>query len=91
MIGAEEQRRFLAVPLCGRRVVARLEAIGVERLEDLRGRDPWDLLDEVNLAAGRPVWRPPMAVRALTNLVRAAAPPHSTDPEAASTAAAGKE
>ena len=72
MIGAEERRRFLAVPLCGSRVVARLEAIGVGRLEDLRGRDSLDLMEEVNLAAGHPVWRPPIALRALENLVRAA-------------------
>lgn len=72
MINADERRRFLAVPLCGQRVVARLEAIGLERLEDLRGRDPWDLMEDVNLAAGHPIWRPPMATLALENLVRAA-------------------
>ena len=72
MIDAAEQRRFLEIPLCGRRVVARLDAIGVERLDDLRGRDPWDLLDEVNLAAGHPIWQPPIAILALANLVRAA-------------------
>ncbi len=72
MIDTAERRRFLAVPLCGPRVVARLEAIGVERLDDLRGRDPWDLLESVNLAAGHPIWQPPMAILALENLVQAA-------------------
>ena len=61
-----------AVRLCGPRVVARLESIGVERLADLRGRDPYEVMTEVNLEAGRPIWRPPMAIRALENLVEAA-------------------
>ena len=73
MIAAEERKKMRAVPLCGPRVVARLESIGVERLADLRDRDPYDLMQEVNIEAGRPIWRPPMATRALENLVRAAA------------------
>jgi hypothetical protein len=71
-IGADERTRMLAVPLCGERVLARLESIGVRRLADLRGRDPWELMHEINLEAGRPIWRPPIAVRALQNLVDAA-------------------
>ena len=63
---------MLAVHLCGERVLMRLESIGVERLADLRGRDPWDLMHEINLEAGRPIWRPPLAVAALQNLVDAA-------------------
>ena len=69
MTATGERERLLAVPLCGTRVVARLESIGVERLEDLTGRDPWDVMHEVNLAAGRPIWRPPTAVLALQNLI----------------------
>jgi hypothetical protein len=61
-----------AVPLCGPRVVSRLESIGVERLADLRDLDPCDLMEEANIEAGRPIWRPPMAIRALENLVEAA-------------------
>ena len=61
-----------AVPLCGPRVVARLESIGVERLADLRDRDPYDVMQEVNIEAGRLIWRPPMATRALGKLVEAA-------------------
>ena len=72
MIAEAERKRMRAVPLCGPRVVARLESIGVERLADLRGRDPYDLMQEVNIEAGHPIWRPPMATRALENLVEAA-------------------
>ena len=63
---------MLGVPLCGPRVVERLASIGVRRMSDLRGRDPWELMDEINFAAGRPIWRPPMAIAALQNLVDAA-------------------
>jgi hypothetical protein len=71
-IGADERTRMLAVPLCGERVLTRLESIGVRRLTDLRGRDPWELMHEINLEAGRPIWRPPIAVQALQHLVDAA-------------------
>lgn len=60
------------VPLCGPRVVGRLEAIGVRRLTDLVGEDPFDLMEQVNLAAGYPIWQPPMATRALENLIAVA-------------------
>jgi hypothetical protein len=73
MISAVERSRMLAVTLCGSRVIQRLEATGVRRLTDLRGRDPYEVLTEVNLAAGRPIWRPPMAIWALENLIAAAA------------------
>ncbi len=73
MIDASERRKLLAVPLCGDRVVARLEALGVVALGDLRGRDPYTVMDEVNERAGRAIWRPPLAVAALTNLIEAAA------------------
>jgi hypothetical protein len=75
VIPADERRRMLEVPLCGARVVERLESIGVRTLDDLRGRDPYDLVHEINLQAGRTIWRPPMAVLALQNLVEAAAAP----------------
>jgi hypothetical protein len=65
VIAKRERKKMSAVPLCGPRVVARLESIGVERLGDLAGRDPYDLMEEVNIEAGRPIWRPPMAIRAL--------------------------
>jgi hypothetical protein len=63
---------MLAVPLCGARVLRRLESIGIERLGDLRGRDRWEVMHEINLRAGRVIWRPPLAVQALQNLVDAA-------------------
>jgi hypothetical protein len=72
MIDGAERDKMLAVHLCGERVVMRLESIGVRRLGDLAGRDPWELMDEVNLEAGRPIWHAPLAVRALAGLVEAA-------------------
>ena len=69
---AEERRKFLGVHLCGERVVGRLESIGVERLMDLAGRDPWKLMHEINLQAGREIWHAPLAVQALQNVVDAA-------------------
>lgn len=58
--------------LCGERVLMRLESIGVARLADLRGRDAWELMHEINLEAGRPIWRAPLALAALQNLIDAA-------------------
>jgi hypothetical protein len=71
MIADAEREKMLAVHMCGRRVVERLASIGVRRLADLRGREPWDLMHEINLEAGRPIWQPPMAITALQNLVDA--------------------
>ncbi len=72
MIYATERKKMLAVRLCGRRVIERLESIGVHCLADLAGHDPWRVLDEVNLVAGRTIWRPPLAIVALQNLIDAA-------------------
>ena len=77
MTRADARAELLAVPLCGPRVVERLESIGVTCLRDLRHEDPYDLMVRVNLAAGRPIWHPPMAIRALENLVDAANEPPS--------------
>jgi hypothetical protein len=63
---------MLAVPLCGGRVIRRLDSIGVRRLSDLAGRDPSQLMEEINFEAGRPIWRAPIALQALQNLVTAA-------------------
>ena len=73
MIGEPHRSRMLVVPLCGERVLMRLESIGIETLDDVKGRDPWELMHEINLQAGRAIWRPPLAVQALQNLVDAAA------------------
>jgi hypothetical protein len=80
MIRAAERDKMLAVRLCGERVLLRLESIGVERLADLRGRDPWDVMHEINLEAGRPIWHAPMAIAALQNLVGAAEREGTTPP-----------
>ncbi len=72
MISPEERQRMLAVELCGPRVVMRLERIGIRRLGDLAGGDPWELMHRVNAEVGRPIWHPPVAIRALTNLIEAA-------------------
>ena len=60
---------MLAVPLCGDRVIMRIESVGARTLVDLEGRDPWELMHQVNLPAGRTIWRPPLAILALQNLV----------------------
>jgi len=67
-----ERVRMQKVDLCGERVVERLESIGVTRLSQLAGRDPWNVMHEINLQAGRVIWRPPLAVMALQNLIAAA-------------------
>ena len=76
MITEPDRTRMLEIPLCGPRVLQRLESIGIYRLRDLRGRDPWELMHEINLQAGRPIWRAPLAVQALQNLVDAAEQTH---------------
>lgn len=80
MIADAEGEKMLAVNMCGGRVVERLASIGVRRLADLRGRDPLDLIHEVNLEAGRPIWRPPMAIIALQNLIDASEREATNDP-----------
>ena len=72
MISPTERQQMLAVPLCGPRVISRLEAIGIRSLRELADRDPDELVFAVNLAAGRPIWRPPIAHRSMENLVTAA-------------------
>ena len=74
MIAERERAKMRRVPLCGERVVERLESVGVSCLADLAGRDAWELMHEVNLQAGRAIWRAPLAVMALQNLIDAAEP-----------------
>lgn len=71
-----ERDKLLRVPLCGERVIERLKSIGIERLADLKGKNPYLLMHEINLVAGRSIWRPPMAIIALTNLIKAAEGEH---------------
>jgi len=67
-----EREKMLAVRLCGPRVIARLQSIGITKLRDLTERDPYQLVHEINIAAGRPIWHPPIATQAMTNLIAAA-------------------
>ena len=67
-----DERAMRVVPLCGRRVIERLRSIGITRLSDLAGMNPQVLMHQVNLAAGKVIWRPPMAIMALSNLISAA-------------------
>jgi hypothetical protein len=62
---------MLAVRLCGPRVIARLEAIGITKLEELADRDPHQLVHQGNVAGG-PIWHPPMATHAMSNLIDSA-------------------
>lgn len=71
-ISASKREKILAVRLCGPRVISRLRSIGITQLRDLAGRDPYQLVHEINMAAGRPIWHPPMATQAMTNLIAAA-------------------
>jgi hypothetical protein len=71
-IPARKREKMLAVRLCGPRVIARLESIGITQLRDLAERDSYQLVHEVNMAAGTPIWHPPIATQAMTNLIAAA-------------------
>ena len=71
-IPESERAKMRAVDLCGERVLERLEEIGVTCLADLRGADPEELVQRVNVAAGYPIWRHPRAVQAMANLIAAA-------------------
>jgi hypothetical protein len=68
-IPASERAKMLAVRLCGPRVIERLESIGITQLPDLADRDPYQLVHEINMAAGRPIWHRPIATQAMTNLI----------------------
>jgi hypothetical protein len=71
-IPVSERHKMLAVRCCGPRVIPRLESIGITKLRDLADRDPYQLVHEVNVAAGRPLWHTPMATQAMANLIAAA-------------------
>jgi len=72
VISEVERKNMRAVHLCGERVIRRLDAIGVTSLADLAGRDPWEVMHEINLQAGRVIWHAPLAIVALQNLIAAA-------------------
>jgi hypothetical protein len=68
----EHEKAMREVPLCGSQVVKRLRSIGILRLSDLQNKNPHLLMHQVNHAAGKIIWRPPMAIYALRNLIAAA-------------------
>ena len=79
----DKRRAMLAVRFCGPRVISRLESIGISQLADLADRDPYQLVHEINIIAGRPIWQPPIATQAMANLIAAAqreAPPTPAAP-----------
>lgn len=53
LIPEEDRPRMLAVALCGPRVLWRLQSIGIRRFSDLSGKDPFDLMGQINIEAGR--------------------------------------
>ena len=63
-----EKARLMCAPSIGPRMVAHLESIGIERLEDLAGADPHDLALRINAELGRRHINA-TGVRALTNAV----------------------
>jgi hypothetical protein len=67
-----EREKMRRVHLCGERVLARLESIGMTRLADLASRDTWHVMHEINLQAGRVIGRPPLAIAARQNPIDAA-------------------
>jgi hypothetical protein len=77
-ISASEREKMLAVRPCGPRVITRLQSIGIMRLRDLADRDPNQLVHEINMAAGTPIWHPPIATQAMSNLIAAAQPEPNT-------------
>jgi hypothetical protein len=68
----EYEKQMRSVPLCGAQVVKRLRSIGIVKLADLKNKNPYLLMHQVNHAAGKIIWRPPMAIQALRNLISAA-------------------
>jgi hypothetical protein len=71
-LAPNDRRKMLGVRLCGPQVIARLEAAGVRSFRELAYAEPEELVLRVNLAAGRPIWHPPMATQAMVNLIAAA-------------------
>jgi hypothetical protein len=68
---AGERQKMPAVRIRGQRVMERRESIAVTELRELARRDPYQLVCEVNLAAGRSIWHPGMAAQAMANIIAA--------------------
>ena len=67
MIEAAERARMLRAHSIGPRMIAYLEAIGVERLEDLVGADPHVIAMRIDIALGKRLNR--LGIDALSNLI----------------------
>jgi hypothetical protein len=67
-ITAEERTRMMEARSIGPRMVSHLELVGIERLCDLKGRDPRELAFEINAHLGHPRINS-AGVQALSNLV----------------------
>ena len=72
MIAASEKKRMYNIPLVAENVVLQLEKIGVCQIEDLKGKTPTQVINEINEKAGHKVLAGPMAYMAITNLIDAA-------------------
>ena len=70
MIEAAERARMLRAHSIGPRMIAYLEAIGIERLEDLIGADPHVIAMRIDIALGKRLNR--FGIEALTNLIELA-------------------
>jgi hypothetical protein len=71
MIEARERERMLRAYSIGPKMIAYLEEIGIERLDDLVGADPLVIAMRIDIASGRrPLNR--LGVAALKNLIELA-------------------
>jgi len=60
---AGEREKMLAGRLCGQRVIARLESIGITKLRDLADRDPDQLVARSQHRRRQPDLQPPIATQ----------------------------
>ena len=68
----QEKKRFLLVPMSSQEMVTYLERIGISRLEDLKGKEPKDLAEQINKNFGYEAIKGPIHEMALRNMIRAA-------------------
>jgi len=67
MIDAKERARMLRAYSIGPRMIAYLEAIGIERLEDLAGAEAEIIAMRIDIALGKHLNR--LGIEALRNLI----------------------
>ena len=70
MIAAAERARMLRAHSIGPRMIAYIEEIGIERLEDLAGADPHEIAMRIDIALGKRLNR--LGIEALSNLIELA-------------------